>query len=174
MKASVTPSTTYTTPSGSITSVKPTTSGPVTIDTTGKLTGQSVDVIRNIDGSFENIARNLVSVTAASGQTTSSFIQTVSGNVSQTPVGVTPSTKATLTTRTALTGAGTGTIPGNISANVALTSTAVTPIYVTPGTGTMTAHIVGAVGGRPVRLKPAWPPCIPIKPSGGPPSLCWT
>jgi len=125
-------------------------SGPVTLDPAGKLTGQFVDVIRT--GSTtppDNVTVNLVSVPAGTGQTTSSFVQTVSGNVAQTPVGATPATQATLITpaATPLTGTSTGLMPGNINAQVNLTSTAVTPVYVTAGTGPMSAQIIGAVGG---------------------------
>jgi hypothetical protein len=123
-------------------------SGPVTLDPAGKLTGQFMDVVRNSPGQpADNVTVNLVSVPAGTGQTTSSFVQTVSGNVTQTPLGTTPATQATLITPTALAGTSTGLMSGNINANVALTSTAVTPVYVTAGTGPMSAQIIGAVGG---------------------------
>lgn len=123
-------------------------SGPVTLDPAGKLTGQFVDVIPTGSTTpVDNVTVNLVSVPAGTGQTTSSFVQTVSGNVTQTPVGTTPTAQATLTTPTALTGTSTGLMSGNIDAKVALTSMAVTPVYVTAGTGPMSAQIIGAVGG---------------------------
>ena len=123
-------------------------SGPVTLDPTGKLTGQFVDTVPNAPGQpADNVTVNYVSVPTGSGQTTSSFVQTVSGTVTQTPTGTTPSTQGTLTTPTPLTGTGTGTIPGNINANVNLTTIAANPTYVTAGTGPMSAQIIGAVGG---------------------------
>jgi hypothetical protein len=124
--------------------------GPVTLDPTGKLTGQFVDVIPNgVGNPVDNVTVNLVSVPAGQGQTTSSFVQTVSGQANQTLTGTTPSTQGTLTTPTPLSGTSTstGTISGNINANVALTTTAVTPTYVTAGTVPMSAQIIGAVGG---------------------------
>jgi hypothetical protein len=74
-------------------------------------------------------------------------VQNVSGTVTQTPSGTTPSTQGTLTTPTPLIGTGTGTIPGNISANVNLNTIAANATYVTAGTGPMSAQIIGAVGG---------------------------
>ena len=64
----------------------PTVTGVVTIDTAGTLTGQFVGQIKNPDGSLDSIGRNLVSVTQASGLTTSSFAQTATGTINQTPV----------------------------------------------------------------------------------------
>jgi hypothetical protein len=127
------------------------TSGTVTLDPTNKLTGQFVDVVPNGPGqAADNVTVNLVSVPVGSGQTTSSFVQTVSGPATQTAVGTPPSTQATLTTTTPLPGTSAGLMSGNINANVNLTTTAVSPTYVTaaPGlTGPMSATIVGAVGG---------------------------
>jgi hypothetical protein len=123
-------------------------SGPVTLDPAGKLTGQFVDVVRNGPGQpVDNVTVNLVSVPAGTGQSTASFVQTVSGNVTQTPIAITPATQATLTTPTALVGTSTGLMSGNVNATVAITSKAVTPVYVTAGTGPMSAQIIGAVGG---------------------------
>jgi hypothetical protein len=126
-------------------------SGPVTLDTSGKLTGQFVDVAPNSGGyPPDNVTLNLVSVPTASGQTTSSFVQTVSGTVTQTPTGSTPSTpstQGTLTTPTPLTGTSTGVMAGNINANLALASTAAGPTYGTTGSGPIVGQIVGAVGG---------------------------
>ncbi len=126
-------------------------SGTVTLDPKNKLTGQFVDVVPNGPGqAADNVTVNLVSVPVGSGQTTSSFVQTVSGPATQTAVGTPPSTQATLTTPTPLPGTSAGLMSGNINANVNLTTTAVSPTYVTaaPGlTGPMSATIVGAVGG---------------------------
>jgi hypothetical protein len=123
-------------------------SGPVTLDPSGKLTGQFVSTIPNGPGQpVDNVVANYVSVPTGSGQTTSSFVQTVSGTVTQTPIGTTPSTQGTLTTPTPLSGTGTGTIPGNVGANVNLNTMAASPTYVTAGTGPMSAQIIGAVGG---------------------------
>ena len=124
------------------------TSGPVTLDPSGKLTGQFVNAVPNGPGQpADNVVVNYVSVPTGSGQTTSSFVQNVSGTVTQTPSGTTPSTQGALTTPTPLTGTGTGTIPGNISANVNLNTMAANATYVTAGTGPMSAQIIGAVGG---------------------------
>ncbi len=128
-------------------------SGPVTLDTSGKLTGQFVDVVPNGAGQpVDNVTVNLVSVPTGPGQTTSSFVNTVSGPVTQTPTGSTPSTQGSLTTPTPLSGTSsvstsTGIITANINANLALTSTAASATYGTSGSGPMTAQIVGAVGG---------------------------
>ncbi len=125
-------------------------SGPVTLDPSGKLTGQFVDVVPNGAGQpVDNVTVNLVSVPVdpMHPQTTSSFVQTVSGTVTQTPTGSTPSAQGSLTTPTPLTGTSTGVLAGNINANLALTSTAASATYVTSGSGPMTAQIVGAVGG---------------------------
>ncbi|MHB9072849.1 MAG: FecR domain-containing protein [Desulfobaccales bacterium] len=120
-------------------------SGVVTLDTAGKLTGQFVDVVPNSPGQpMDNVTVNLVSVPTGSGQTTSSFVQSVSGDVTQS---VLSPAQATLTTPTSLAGTSSGLMPGNINANVNLASTAVTPTYVTAGTGAMSAQIIGAVGG---------------------------
>lgn len=124
--------------------------GPVTLDTSGKLTGQFVDVVPNGTGQpVDNVTFNLVSVPVdpMHPQTTSSFVQTVSGTVTQTPTGSTPSAQGSLPTPTPLTGTSTGVLAGNINANLALTSTAATATYGTSGSGPMTAQIVGAVGG---------------------------
>jgi hypothetical protein len=123
-------------------------SGPVTLDPSGKLTGQFVGVALNEPGQpVDNLMVNYVSVPTGSGQTTSSFIQTVSGTVTQTPIGATPSTQGTLTTPTPLSGTGTGTISGDISANLNMSTIAANATYVTAGTGPMSAQIIGAVGG---------------------------
>jgi hypothetical protein len=119
--------------------------GPVTVDPTGKLTGQFVDTLPNAPGQpVDNVAVNLVSVPTGAGQTTSSFVQTVSGTVAQTPAST---TQGSLITATPLPGTSTGLMAGNINANVNLSSTAVSPTYVTAGTTPMSAQIIGAVGG---------------------------
>jgi hypothetical protein len=125
--------------------------GPVTVDpTTNKLVGQFVDTLPNGAGQpADNVTVNLVSVQAGAGQTTASFVQTTQnpGTVTQTPTGTTPSTQATLITPTPMPGTSTGLMAGNINTSVNLTTTAVSPTYVTAGTASMHAKIIGAVGG---------------------------
>jgi hypothetical protein len=143
--ASMTPTNT---PSGGTASTAPTVTGVVTIDTTSKLIGQFVGQIKNPDGSLDTIARNLVSVPTASGQTTSSFVQTATGTLNQTPVPNTSWTQATITTPIPLTGVSSGTITGPINTNVSITSTAMqASTYNNAISPTITANMVGAVGG---------------------------
>ena len=130
-------------PSGGTASPIPTVDGVVTIDTAGQLTGQFVSQVGN-----DTIARNLVSVPTASGMTTSSFIQTATGTINQTPVSGTSGTQATITTPIPLTGVSSGTITGAINTNVSLTSTAMQPsTYNNAISPAITANMVGAVGG---------------------------
>lgn len=130
----------------------------VTIDTAGKLTGQFVGQVGNPGGALDSISRNLVSVTQASGQTTSSFAQTATGTINQTPVSGTNVTKATITTPIPLAGVSSGTIAGPINTNLAITSTALQPnTYTNAISPQITANTVGAVGGRPVTSRPGWP-----------------
>ena len=125
-----------------------TTTGVVTIDTAGTLTGQFVSQIKNPDLSQDNIARNLVSVTQASGLTTSSFAQTSAGTINVTPVSGTNGTQATITNPIPLTGTSAGTISGQINTNLAITSTAMQPsTYNNVISPTIIATTVGAVGG---------------------------
>ena len=92
------------TPTGGTLTTAPSVTGVVTVDTAGTLTGQFVGQIKNTDGSLDTIGRNLVSVTQASGLTTSSFAQAATGTVTQTPVSGTSGQQATITTPTPLTG----------------------------------------------------------------------
>jgi hypothetical protein len=141
----------YGSPAGPTTGI----SGPVTLDPSpsGKLTGQFVDVIPNSAGQVRaNVTVNLVSVPVdpAYPQTTSSFVQTVSGTVAQSPTSTItppPPNPGSLTTPTPLAGTSTGLMSGNINANVILNSSAVSPTYVTASTTPMSAQIIGAVGG---------------------------
>jgi hypothetical protein len=117
--------------------------GVVTIDTAGKLTGQFVSQVGN-----DTIARNLVSVPTASGMTTSSFTQTATGTINQTPVSGTSGTQATITTPIPLSGVSSGTISGQTNTNLAITSTALQPnTYNNAISPAITANMVGAVGG---------------------------
>jgi hypothetical protein len=141
-------STTSYTPTGGTLTTAPTVNGVVTLDTAGTLIGQFVGQIRNTDSSLDTIGRNLVSVTQASGLTTSSFAQTATGMFNQTPVSGTNGTQATITTPTALTGVSSGTIAGPINTNVSITSTAMQAnAYNNAISSQITAYMVGAVGG---------------------------
>ncbi len=134
--------------SGSSPLTEATISGPVTIDTAGKLTAQFVDQSNNPSGPPDKISINVVSVPTGSGQTTSSFAQTASGTFDQAPVAGANGTQMVVTTPTPLIGTSTGTITGPINANLAITSTALQPsTYNNSVTGTITATTVGAVGG---------------------------
>ena len=122
----------------------------VTIDTAGTLTGQFVGQVANSGGSLDSIGRNLVSVTQASGLTTSSFAQTATGTITQTPVANTNGTLAIISTPASipLTGVSAGTISGPINTNLAITSTALQPnTYTNTISPTITANTVGAVAG---------------------------
>ena len=119
-------------------------SGPVTLDTAGKLTGQFVDEASNPGAPTDKIAVNLVSVPTGSGQTTSSFAQTVSGAFSQTAS--TDGTTATLTAPS-LTGTSTGTQSGSVTGSMTVASTAGSSGTLGNNSGTITANVVGVVGG---------------------------
>jgi hypothetical protein len=114
-------------------------SGPVSIDAAGKLTGQFVD-----SGGSNKIGINMVSVPAGSGQSTSSFTQTVTGNFSQTadPTG----TMSTLTAPS-VTGTATGTLSGATTGSLTLNSQTTTTGTLGTNSGTVTASVVGVVGG---------------------------
>jgi len=117
----------------------------VTVAPTGQLTGQFVDQIIN---SSDKVAVNVVSVPTASGLTTSSFAQTATGTINQTPVSGTSGTQATITTPIPLTGVSSGTIAGAINTNVSITSTAMqSSTYNNAISPAITANMVGAVGG---------------------------
>ena len=142
------------TPTGGTLTTAPSVTGVVTIDPAGTLTGQFVGQLKNPDGSIDTIGRNLVSVTPASGLTTSSFAQTVTGTIDQTPVSGTGGQQATITTSTPLVGTSTpltgiASAPsGLISTNLAITTTAMQPnAYPTAISPTVTANMVGAVAG---------------------------
>ncbi len=120
-------------------------SGPVNIDTAGKLTGQFVDEIPNSPTTpNDNIGGNVVSVPTGSGQTTSSFAQTVSGAFSQTAS--TDGTTASLTAPS-LTGSSTGTQSGSVTGSMTVASTAGSTGTLGTNSGTITANVVGVVGG---------------------------
>ncbi|MFH1594983.1 MAG: hypothetical protein ABIG94_01250, partial [Pseudomonadota bacterium] len=139
--ASLTPSFT---PAGSTEPItRPTINGPVTIGTDLKLTGQFVDQIPNSFGSFDKLSRNLVSVTGT-GQTTSSFVQTVGGDFSQTATN--NGTQATAIAP-ALTGTATGTLSGPVGGTLIINSQTGVPSTFGTNSGTISAHVVGVVGG---------------------------
>ena len=121
--------------------------GPVTIDTSGTLTGQFVDTQNNSSGPANpanNLSVNYASVPASSGLTTASFTQTASGTFNATA----NNTQSVVTvTAPTLTGTSTGVLAGPINSNVAITSTALQPNAYASGTGTIAATTVGVVAG---------------------------
>ena len=136
------------TPTGGTSSTTTPVTGTVTIDPAGTLTGQFVGQVPNGDGSSDVIGRNLVSVTQASGLSTSAFTQTATGTLSQTPVPGTSGSQAIISTPIPLTGVSTGTITGPINTNVSITSTALQAnTFNNAISPTITATAVGAVGG---------------------------
>jgi hypothetical protein len=139
--ASLTPTFTPTGSTGAI--IRPTINGPVTIGTDLKLTGQFVDQI-----SGDKLARNLVSVTG-SGQTTSSFVQTVTGNFSQT-ANIDPQYSGTVAYQIApsLTGTSAGTLSGLVNGSYITANTAEVPGTLGTNSGNLTAFVVGVVGGQ--------------------------
>jgi len=118
--------------------------GAVTLDPTGKLTGQAVDQIPNGTSSPDKVVINAVSVPTTSGQTTSSFVQTLSGGFTATANG--SGTQSTLTAP-ALTGTSTGTLSGNINGVLATTNTTAVSGTLATNAGNTTAYVVGTVGG---------------------------
>jgi hypothetical protein len=118
--------------------------GAVTLDPTGKLTGQAVDQIPNGTGSPDKVVINAVSVPTSSGQTTSSFVQTLSGGFTSTANS--NGTQSTLTAPS-LTGISTGTLSGNINGVLTTTNTTAVPGTLATNAGNTTAFVVGAVGG---------------------------
>jgi hypothetical protein len=129
---------------GSSAEIGATISGPVTIDTAGKLTGQFVDQVLNPSGPSDKMAINVVSVPTAPGQTTSSFVQTVGGNFSQTATN--NGTQATAIAP-ALTGTAAGTLSGPVNSSLIITSQSGVPSTFGTNSGTISANVVGVVGG---------------------------
>ena len=142
---------TFTPSGGSATTIAGTT-GAVTIDTTGTLTGQFVNT-QNSGTSTPNPANNLTqnyaSVPTSSGLTTASFTQAASGAFNATANNINNNTQSvvTVTTPTPLTGTSTGVLAGPINANLALTSTALQPNAYASGSGTIATATVGVVAG---------------------------
>lgn len=117
--------------------------GAVTLDPSGKLTGQFVDQMPNASGSPDKVVINAVSVPTGTGQTTSSFVQTLSG-----PFNMTSAASGTQSTTTAsLTGPSTGTLSGQVNGSYLASNTAVVNGTLGTNSGNLTAYVVGAVGG---------------------------
>jgi hypothetical protein len=117
--------------------------GAVTLDPTGKLTGQFVDQIPNGTSSPDKVVINAVSVPTTSGQTTSSFVQTLSGGFTSTANG--SGTQATTTA--ALAGTSAGTLSGPVNGSYLATNTAGVNGTLGTNAGNLTAYVVGVVGG---------------------------
>ncbi len=112
--------------------------GVVTLDPSGKATGQFV-----ASGPGDPIAVNAVSVPTGTGQTTSSFVQTLSGTFNSTSTA-----SGTQSTSTAsLAGTSAGTLSGPVVGSYIANNTAVVSSTLGTNSGNITANVVGVMGG---------------------------